>query len=142
MTTRIHVMFSVALSVVVAVAVVWGIALAGSPGMARLRRFDQQRLEDLQIIFHEIQSLCRHPVKDELKNALPKTLDELAVSARGKRINLTDPETGERYVYRVKDGTKYELCATFRFGRHSDEWVFWNHPSGRHCFIVDALDPP
>jgi hypothetical protein len=24
----------------------------------------------------------------------------------------------------------------------SDVEVFWNHPSGRHCFTVDALDPP
>ncbi len=143
MTTRIHVLFSVAMSMVVVVAVVWGVALVGSPGTARLQRFDQQRLDDLQTMFREIQSLCRDPdIKTELKRALPDTLDELAVLARSERINLTDPETRQRYVYTVKDGTAYELCATFSLERDSDVEVFWNHPSGKHCFTVDALDPP
>jgi len=143
MTTRIHTMFSVALSIVVVVAIVWGVVLVGSPGTARLQRFDQQRLEDLQTIFREVQSLCQDPdIKNELKRALPDTLDELAALARSERINLTDPETDQRYVYTVKDGTTYELCATFSLERDSDMEVFWNHPSGRHCFTVDALDPP
>ena len=76
MTTRIHVLFSVALSMVVVAAVVWGIALVGLPGTARVQRFDQQRLDDLQTIFREVQSLCREPyIKNELKRALPETLD-------------------------------------------------------------------
>ena len=143
MTTRIHVMFSVASSLVVAAAVIWGFALVGSPGTTRLQRFDQQRLDDLQTIFREIQSLCRDPdIKDELTNPLPATLEELAKLARYERINLTDPETGQRYGYTVKDGTTYELCATFSLERDSDMEVFWNHPSGKHVFTVDALDPP
>ncbi len=143
MTTRIHVLVSVALSTLVVVAIVWGVALVGSPGTARLQRFDQQRLEDLQTIFREVQSLCQDPdIKKELKRALPATLDELAALARSERISLTDPETRQRYVYTVKDPTTYELCATFSLERDSDVEVFWNHPSGRHCFTVDALDPP
>ncbi|MHC4180397.1 MAG: hypothetical protein ACYSWU_23080 [Planctomycetota bacterium] len=143
MTTKAHVVFSVAMSIVVVAAVVWGVVLAGSPAMARLHRFDQQRLEDLRTIFREVQSLCRDPdIKDELKRALPDTLDELAALARSERIKLTDPETRQRYVYTVKDGTSYELCATFSLRRDSDAEVFWNHASGRHCFTVDALDPP
>ncbi len=143
MTKRTHVVFSVALSILVVVAVVWGVALVGSPGTARLQRFDQQRLEDLQTIFREVQSLCQDPdIKDELKRPLPDTLDELAALARSERINLTDPETGQRYVYSLKDAATYELCATFSLERDSDVEVFWNHPSGRHCFTVDALDPP
>ena len=143
MTKRTHVVFSVALSIVVVVAVVWGVVLVGSPGTARLQRFDQQRLKDLQTIFREVQSLCQDPdIKDELKRALPDTLDELAALARSERINLTDPETGQRYVYTVKDAATYELCATFSLERDSDAEVFWNHPSGRVCFTVDALDPP
>ncbi|MFQ5962604.1 MAG: hypothetical protein ACE5MG_14540, partial [Candidatus Methylomirabilales bacterium] len=67
---------------------------------------------------------------------------ELAALARSERINLTDPETGQRYVYTVKDETRYELCTTFSLARDSDVEVFWNHPPGRHCFTVDALDPP
>jgi hypothetical protein len=143
MTTRIHVVFSLASSVIVAAAVVWGFALVGSPATTRHQRFDQQRLDDLQTIVREIQSLCRDPdIKHELKRPLPETLDDLSALARHERINLTDPETGQRYVYSVKDGTTYELCTTFSLERDSDVQVFWNHPSGTHCFTVDALDPP
>ena len=143
MTKRIHLVFSVVSSLVVVAAVVWGVTLVGSPGSARLQRFDQRRLDDLQTIFREVQSLCQDPdIKHELKRALPGTLDELASLARSERINLTDPETRQRYVYTVKDGTTYELCATFSMQRDSDVEVFWNHPSGEHCFTVDALDPP
>ena len=143
MTTRIHGVFSVASSMVVVVAVVWGVALVGLPGTARLQRFDGQRLQDLQTIFRQVQSLCRDPdIKNELKRALPETLDELAALARSERINLTDPETRQRYVYTVKDAATYELCATFSLERNSDLNVFWNHPSGKHCFTVNALDPP
>ena len=143
MTPRIHQMFSVALSAVVVVAVVWGFALIGSPGTTRLQRFDQQRLDDLQTIFREIQSLCQDPdIKDKLKRPLPATLEELATLARHERINLSDPETGQRYGYTVKGGTTYELRATFSLERDSDVEVFWNNPSGEHSFTVDALDPP
>ena len=38
MTPRAHVAFSVAMSVVVLVAVVWGVLLVGSPATARLQR--------------------------------------------------------------------------------------------------------
>ncbi len=120
-----------------------GINQPRPPRPARLQRFDQQKLEDLQTIFREVQSLCQDPdIKKELKSALPDTLDELAALARSERINLTDPETRQRYVYTVKDGTAYELCGTFSLERDSDVKVFWNHPSGRHCFTVNVLDPP
>ncbi len=143
MTTRIHLLFSVAMSTVVIVAIVWGVALVGLPGAARLQRFDGQRLEDLQTIFREVQSLCHDPdIKNKLKRALPETIDELAALARSERINLTDPESGQPYVYTVKDETTYELCVTFSSERNSDVQVFWNHPPGRHCFTVNALDPP
>ena len=143
MKARIHVIFSVTSSLVVIVAVVWGFALVGSPQTTRLQRFDQQRLNDLQTIFREIQSLCQDPdIKDELKRPLPATLDELATLARHEKINLSDPETGQRYGYTVKDGMTYELSATFSLERDSDVEVFWNHTSGKHCFTVDALDPP
>ena len=143
MTTRMHLLFSLASSIVVVVAIVWGIVLAGSPQTARLQRFDRQRQNDLKTIFREVQSLCHDPdIKDKLKRELPTSLDELAALARTERINLIDPETGERYSYTVKDETTYELCATFSLERDSDFEVFWNHPSGRHCFTIDALDPP
>jgi hypothetical protein len=143
MTNRIHTVFTVVMSMAVLATVIWGVGLVGTPANARLHRFDQQRLEDLQIMVREIQSLCQDPdLKDDLKRPLPDSLNELAALARSERINLTDPETGQRYGYSVKDGLTYELCASFSLERDSDLEVFWNHPSGSHCFVVDALDPP
>ncbi len=143
MTKKMHMLFSIATSIVVVVAVVWGVVLVGSPSTTRRQRFDQQRLDDLRTIVREIDGLCRDPDdKDELKRPLPETLDELATQARHRRINITDPETGARYLYRVTSPTTYELCATFSLQRDSDEDVFWNHPSGEHCYTIDALDPP
>ncbi len=143
MKARIHLVFSVTSTLVVIGTIVWGAVLVGSPAMARLQRFDSQRLGDLRTISRELQLLCQDPdIKKELKRELPETLDELAALARYKRINMTDPETGQRYVYRVKGDTIYELCATFSLDRNSDSEVFWNHASGEHCFTVNALDPP
>ena len=143
MTPRTHFVFSIAASVVVLIAIVWGVALVGSPRTARLQRFDLQRLSDLRTIKRELQSLCQDPdIKDQLKRPLPETLDELAALARDEKINLFDPETGQPYAYTVRNATTYELCAKFSLERDSDMDVFWNHPSGRHCFTVDALDPP
>ncbi len=143
MTKRIHLIFSVVASIVVIATIAWGAVLVGSPQTIRVQRFDQQRLDDLQTIYREIQSLCHDPdIKDKLKRPLPETIDELVDDARYQRINLFDPETGQPYVYTVEGETKYKLCATFAMERDWDAQVFWNHPAGKHCFTVDALDPP
>lgn len=143
MMKQLHLMFSVVSSIVVIATIVWGVALVGSPLTIRMQRFDQQRLDDLQTIYREIQLLCHDPdIKDKLKRPLPETIDELAEAARNQRINVSDPETGQRYVYTIEGETTYELCATFALERDWDAAVFWNHPAGKHCFTVDALDPP
>ena len=140
---KVHAFFSVASSLVVVVTVVWGAFLVGSPGTARLQRFDQQRLSDLQTIYREIQDLCHDPdIKDKLKRPLPDTLEALAASARSERINLTDPQTLECYDYRIKGNATYEVCATFSFSRESDVDVFWNHAPGKCCFTIRVLDAP
>lgn len=143
MTSRVHLMFTVVSSAMVLIAIVWGVTLVGSPTTARLLRFDERRINDLRTIHRELQRLCHdEDLRDSLKRPLPKTLDELATIARTERINVRDPETGEPYAYSVTGPTTYELCATFALTRDSDVDVFWNHPPGRYCFTVDALDPP
>ncbi len=133
MTHRIHPVLSVVASMVVVISIVWGMTLVGSPGTARIHRFDQQRLRDLKTIFREVQSLCHDPnIRDELKRPLPETLDELAMLARSERISLADPETGQPYGFTVRDKTTYELCAAFSLELNSDVEVFWNHPSRQH----------
>ena len=143
MTLRIHAAFGAVASLVVAATVAWGFVLVGSPTTRRLERFDERRLQDLQIIVREIQSIVEDPnKKGTLKEQLPKTLEEAAQMARYEKLNPHDPETGATYVYRVKNETTYELCATFSQKRDSDVRVFWNHAAGTHCFTINVLDPP
>jgi len=143
MTVRTHAVFGFTASIVVTFAIVWGFILAGSPATRRLERLDEQRLQDLQTIASEIQSMVVNPdKKGELKAPLPKTLDEAAQRARAARLNPRDPETGEPYRYTVKSETTYELCGTFAKRRDADFHVFWNHPAGAHCFTINVLDPP
>ncbi len=143
MTLRIHAAFAVVASIVVVFAIAWGFILVGSPATRRLEHFDKHRLEDLQTIAREIQSMVENEnKKGTLKEPLPKTLEEAAARARDQRLNPRDPETNQPYRYRIKNETTYELCATFARPRDSDAGVFWNHPAGSHCFTINVLDPP
>lgn len=80
------------------------------------------------------------------KRPLPKTLDEIAAFSRTRQydreLELADPVTAAPYVYRVLDEDRYELCATFDLDRDRNYDLFWNHPAGRHCFIVNLKSPP
>lgn len=143
MSWRFHTLFASAATLVVAATIAWGFFLVGSPATRRLERLDEQRLEDLRTIAREIQNMVADPNhRGKLNEALPKTLEEAARRARGEKINLSDPESGEAYRYRATSETTYELCATFAGPRDSDASVFWNHRAGEHCFKIDVLDPP
>lgn len=96
----------VSLIVIVAIAVIAGFFLVGSPKEERARRFDDQRIQHLQLIQSEI---INYWVK---KAALPKTLSELGDPIRGVAIPK-DPESGAEYVYETKDKENFKLCATF-----------------------------
>jgi hypothetical protein len=146
-TTRMHRAFAGAASGVVLFTIVWGFAIAGSPGTARLHRFDERRVDDLQTIHTEIENVClgggryRSPGERQLLRPLPATLEEVANSAKRRRPNIRDPETGEAYGYEVLTETSYRLCARFRFARDEEHDPVWNHQSGRHCFEFDVLRP-
>jgi hypothetical protein len=130
-------------SIVVVFTIAWGFKLVGSPATRRLERLDEQRLEDLLTIAREIllMVLDRNK-KGVIKEGLPKDLVEASLRARNARLNPSDPETGEAYVYNVKNETTFELCAEFSLPRDDDSEVFWNHGTGRHCFTINVLDPP
>ena len=146
-TTRMHRMFAGAASGVVLLTVVWGFAVTGSPGTARLHKFDERRVEDLRTIQREIVNIClgdgrlRPPEERQLLRPLPATLAQVASSAKRRRPNVRDPETGEAYGYEVLDEAHFRLCATFRFARDEKYVPVWNHQPGRHCFEFDALNP-
>src|SRR5450631_4130321 len=120
------------LSLIAAIAaVVAGLVVIGSPGEIRMRRFDETRANDFDVIANTIQT---YRLTHE---GLPEKLDGLA------RVNLKDP-LGRPYEYRVKDAFSYELCAEFDTARDktgeaaSSRSKFDKHGSGRQCFSLEA----
>lgn len=147
MTWSLHRTFGITATVIVLVAVVWGLAIAGLPAGERLRRFDDRKVIDLQTIsssLHEQVYAGQPWIPDKEKGipkALPKDLQTVAENVTYQRLTLNDPQTGEPYVYSVVNKTTYELCAEFNDVRDQPYEVFWNHPAGRHCYRIDVLEP-
>jgi len=143
MTTRTHRLIGFVAVLVTMGVLTWGFLIVGSPDTRRLERLDERRVEDLQQITREIQRMVYDIRKPGvMKRTLPKDLEEVKRQAKYWKISLVDPETGEAYRYAVKTDTTYELCATFALLRDKSTEVFWNHPAGRHCFVIDALNAP
>ena len=91
---------------VVLAAIVTGFIIAGSPQQERLRQFDNQRLNALQILQSEIISYWTN------KNRLPENLNLLEDSIRGFRVPI-DPQTDDSYTYQINGPLSFTLCATF-----------------------------
>lgn len=124
--------------------IIFGFVTAGSPFSQRMRRFDQRRVQDLQVIQSETINYWQS------KRTLPQNIDQLRDEIKGF-IPPKDPETGAAYEYRVLGPLKFELCATFKTS-NKDEFsqspsghypVFdgnWLHDVGRTCF-ERTIDP-
>lgn len=142
-------------SVLAFVSVFGGFLVVGTPQQARLYRFDDQKVNDLQMIQSEIITYWQG------KQALPANLSDLNNALSGFTVPA-DPQSAGAYEYRVNSKTGFELCAAFNaptqayslsgrsvpmpapYGMASqgDAWV---HGAGRSCFartIDPALYPP
>lgn len=132
---------------IVAAAVIAGLFIAGTPGKERERRFDEQRVADLQQIASAVD------FRYERTGNLPDALQEFTVQSSDYYIrSLNDPETGAPYEYRVAGESSYDLCAVFDLPSTSEPAnaaakpvapypyrdQAWQHPAGRHCFTLDA----
>ena len=127
-----HKVFAYAASLIMIAAVVGGFFLVGSPKEERARKFDDQRVQHLQLIQSEI---INYWIK---KAALPKTLGELDDPIRGVAISK-DPESGAEYIYEVVDKENFKLCATFNLPIYAPENIYygnenWAHGTGQTCF--------
>lgn len=98
--------FIYAIIAVVAMAIIAGFFLVGSPNKARLMKFDEQRVSDLQIIQSQIIYYWQN------KEKLPAKLDDLKDTISGFNPGK-DPETGENYSYYAKGELEFSLCANF-----------------------------
>lgn len=130
----------------IAAVIVGGFFLAGSPANQRLVRFDQQRINDLQMIQQEVINYWQR------KDALPATLDDLSNDINGYRPSK-DPETQASYEYAVKSSLTFELCADFKTSSEKNQRISepmrpygdpyqqnWDHAQGRVCF-TRTIDP-
>jgi hypothetical protein len=118
-------------AVAIAVMVILGFWYLGAPSKQRTLRADSRRVQDLFQLSNQINARWRSD-----GNKLPEHLDEFP------GVALADPVTRAAYVYHRKEGSQYELCATFSLESRSQDGATrrskWYHPAGNHCFPLDA----
>ena len=136
-------------AVIVLAGIVSGFFIVGSPAVQRQRRFDDQRLNDLQMLQNEIVNYWQQ------KERLPEKLTDLKNSISGF-IPPNDPETTGAYQYRVISPLTFELCADFKTTSLNSSsgptmprpvayypepyQQNWNHRIGEVCFSR-TIDP-
>jgi len=134
--------------IVVLAGIVSGFFIVGTPAEQRLRRFDDQRVSDLQEIQNQIIYYWQQ------KDVLPSKLTDLNDSISGFVVP-TDPATGADYIYNIQGELDFELCANFdkvslAEGRNTyprQPGIYypgayqenWSHEAGEKCFsrIID-----
>jgi type III secretory pathway component EscS len=142
-----------ALAFVLAV-IVAGFFIVGTPWQARLYRFDDQKVSDLQMLQGQILNHWQS------KEKLPVQLDELNDSISGFIIPR-DPQSGVAYEYAVTGPLSFQLCASFNaltqnYASASTRAQYvpkpaaidgpmpvqdnWYHEAGRQCF-TRTIDP-
>lgn len=133
-------------------SIVAGFFIVGSPSTARTRRYDQQRVSNLQDIQWQVINYW------QLKEKLPATLADLRNDITEYQVPV-DPRTKVSYEYRALGALQFELCATFEekgsgtsgpYPMYSDVMPMppmgdgkldsWNHDMGRACF-TRTIDP-
>lgn len=137
--------FAWIISLLILFVIVTGFIVVGSPSTQRARRFDQQRVNDLQTIQGQVVSYWSE------KGLLPANLSDLKSSISGFVAPL-DPETQASYEYQIKSTLNFELCAKFNQaslnqGPIATPAIYpnyktenWSHGVGRVCFDR-TIDP-
>lgn len=143
---------AIILSVVVFVSIAIGFFVIGTPRDQRNRRFDEQRVSELQMIQSEIISYWTQ------KKEIPAKLENLRDSISGF-TPPNDPDTQIPYEYKVLGTLSFELCAVFTtdsndYGLASRNMMMysspypyydgfqqnWEHKAEKTCFKRD-IDP-
>ncbi len=147
---------SVSVAVLAVVVIGAGFFIVGTPGQARLARFDVQKVNDL--VSMQYQVTCYFQAKQKL----PATLADLN-NPLGCGSTPVDPQTNESYVYEATGKLSFKLCAVFNAeGRGNQDMYLertipmpvgskgiqqdnWQHDSGQVCFdrtIDPSFFPP
>jgi len=128
-------------------SIIIGFFIVGTPMDQRNRRFDEQRVQELQMIQNQVVNYWT------LKKNLPENLGMLQDDISGFFVP-SDPETKVNYEYKIIDPLKFELCGTFALASDQNQisrgpyyavpydslQQNWNHDAGRFCF-TRTIDP-
>jgi hypothetical protein len=126
------------ISLVVLIALVAGTLTVGSPKTGRMQKFDERRVQDLQMIQSQIVNYWVNT------RTLPENLSMIENTAAGFVVPA-DPETGSAYAYEKKGELQFAVCADFsteaQFGNSTAKPVSygfreesWDHGAGHVCF--------
>lgn len=118
--------------------VVAGFFIIGTPATQRKRRFDEQRVQNLQMMQNQVINYWTQ------KGVLPSDTSLLNDSISGFVIP-TDPKTNQVFGYRIINQSTFELCADFETVNDSSKSMLegqyydsfnqsWNHKAERTCF--------
>ena len=135
--------FALIAAIAVAIGVVAGFWVLGTPNRQRLIAADRERIEDLRSIAWRLHQDAEKARDRGQPVELPESLAE--------RDRTTDPITNLAYEYHRLNQTAYELCAEFATdssayplsqAHHDGREHNWRHPQGRHCFKFDLSEEP
>lgn len=96
----------VAVGVLAVVSIASGFLIVGTPQQARLYRFDNQKISDLQTIQWQVINYY------QAKGKLPGVITDLNNPLNNGPVPV-DAQTGKMYVYKPGEGLSFKLCATF-----------------------------
>lgn len=136
--SQIAIMFLYGPTAVILTSIVFGFFFVGSPQEARLKRFDAERISDLEQIRYSIISSYTDSYK-----RLPVSIDEARKSSGMPQDIYEDPATHEVYEYAVIDESTYTLCATFDAPSSEQdikENPMWEHGVGKQCFSIPVAE--
>ena len=128
-----------AVSAVVAIAVVVGFLALGTPATERERRLDDTRLEDLRALRSRVAGHFRRT------GVLPTRLGAMDTIRPGG-AGLLDPASHDAYGYEVVDDSTFRLCATFDHPTEDEPariaYDAWAHGAGPTCYRFRITDRP
>lgn len=149
----------IAIVIIAAVVIVAGFFIVGTPAQARLARFDEQKIGDLQNIQSQVVGYW------QAKQKLPPALTNLTDSLSYGNVPV-DPQTEQPYAYEATGPLTFKLCADFNVQSRGSQnrntypmpaRVFdsggkgmmqpdnWQHGAGNVCFdrtIDPSFYPP
>jgi len=131
-------------SALIFIIVVAGFFIMGSPTEQRAKRFDEQRVQNLQNLQYEVINYW------QAKGYLPEKLSDLNNSVTGFSEPV-DPKSKMSYEYEIKGDLVFNLCAQFETDgadiKNQPKDIYmngyqenWQHSQGRVCF-ERTIDP-